>query len=281
MRLDKPKGPTSHDVVAIVRRALGTRRVGHAGTLDPFATGLLLILVGSATRLARYLVGLPKEYQGTVRLGITTTTDDATGEVTASSEAWAGLDDAAVQAAMAELTGERDQVPPAYSAKHVDGERAHRLARRGAPVSLAPSRVAIHHFVLSGRADRDLQFLASVGSGTYLRSLARDLGLALGCGAHLLELRRTAIGPYRVDEAAPLEDVRQGRSTLGPPAAAVAHLVQAPVDAESVRRLSRGQAIEAVLPDASGPVALLHQDQLVAVAQPRAGWWHPEVVLAP
>lgn len=281
MSIDKPAGPTSHDVVAIVRRALGTRRVGHAGTLDPFATGLLLVLVGSATRLARYLVGLPKEYQGTIRLGLTTATDDATGEVTTTSEAWTVIDDASLQAAMSALTGEREQVPPAYSAKHVGGERAHRLARQGAPVSLAPSRVSIHRFVLSGRRERDLKFQATVGSGTYLRSLARDLGQALGCGAHLLELRRTAVGPHRVAEAAALEDVRQSRSTLRPPAAAVAHLPHAQVDAGAVQRLVQGQAIAASQPDLAGPVALLCEDRLVAVAQSRAGWWHPEAVFAP
>lgn len=268
-------------MVAIVRRALGTRRVGHAGTLDPFATGLLLVLVGSATRLARYLVGLPKEYQGTIRLGLTTATDDATGEVIATNETWAGIDDASLRAAMTALTGEREQVPPAYSAKHVGGERAHRLARRGAPVSLAPSRVAIHRFELSGRRGRDLAFRAAVGSGTYLRSLARDLGAALGCGAHLLELRRTAIGPHQVTEAAPLEDVRQGRCTVQPPVAAVAHLPQAPVDTEAVQRLARGQAIEAAQPDLAGPIALLCQERLVAIAQPRGGQWHPEAVFAP
>lgn len=281
MRLDKPKGPTSHDVVAIVRRALGTRRVGHAGTLDPFATGLLLVLVGSATRLARYLIGLPKEYQGTIRLGVTTATDDGTGEVTATSEAWAGLDDASLETAMSALTGEREQVPPAYSAKHVGGQRAHRLARRGAPVPLAPSRVEIHRFVLTGRQGRDLAFHAAVGSGTYLRSLARELGQALGCGAHLLELRRTAIGPHRVADAVPLEDVRQGRSTLQPPAAAVAHLPSAPVGATAVQQLAQGRAIEAAEPDLEGPVALLCEERLVAIARARNGWWQPEAVFAP
>jgi tRNA pseudouridine55 synthase len=265
----------------MVRRALGTRRVGHAGTLDPFATGLLLVLLGSATRLARYLVGLPKEYHGVIRLGLTTDTDDATGQATATSDAWTGLDDASLEEAMTALTGEREQVPPAYSAKHVDGERAHRLARRGAPVSLAPARVAVHRFTLAARREQDLWFHAAVGSGTYLRSLARDLGVALGCGAHLLELRRTAIGPYRVEDAAPLEDVRQGRAAPLPPAAAVAHLPQARVDVDAAQRLARGQAIEASSPGGDGPVALLLEGRLVAVAQSRAGWWHPEAVLAP
>lgn len=265
--------------MAIVRRAFHTRRVGHAGTLDPFATGLLLVLVGQATRLARYLVGLPKEYHGVLRLGSTTTTDDATGEVTGSSDDWQALNDTRVRTAMASLLGEREQVPPAYSAKRVGGERAHRLARRGAPATLAPARVEVRRFDLVDQSGPDARFEAAVGSGTYLRSLARELGEVLGCGAHLVELRRTAVGPFAVSQATPLEDVRQGRAMLAPPAAALPHLAAASVDAAAVERLTRGQPIQATLPDA-GPVALLSNDRLVAVARPRAGMWHPEVVLA-
>ncbi len=264
----------------MVRRAFGTRRVGHAGTLDPFATGLLLVLVGQATRLARYLIGLPKEYQGIIRLGITTTTDDATGEVTASSEAWNQLDDDQLRDAMKGLTGEREQVPPTYSAKRVGGERAHRLARRGTPVTLAPARVEVHRFVAVQRRGQDVWFQAAVGSGTYLRSLARELGLALGCGAHLLELRRTTVGPHRVEQATPLENVRQGRAALAPTQAALVHLASARVDPGARERLVRGQPIEAPLPEAAGPIVLLCDEELVAVAQPRAGQWYPEVVLA-
>jgi tRNA pseudouridine55 synthase len=268
-------------VVAILRRTLDVRRVGHAGTLDPFATGLLLLLVGSATRLARYLIGLPKEYQGVIRLGVATDTDDATGEVTAACESWTGVDDASLEEAMMSLTGEREQVPPAYSAKHVGGERAHRLARRGAAVPLAPARVAVHRFTLAARRGQDLWFDAEVGSGTYLRALARELGVALGCGAHLLELRRTAVGPHRVADAVPLDDARVGPVALLPPAAAVAHLPRAPVDAGAVRRLVHGQAIEAAQSGGDGPVALMFHDLLVAVARTRAGWWHPEAVFVP
>ena len=252
--------------------------MGHAGTLDPFATGLLLVLVGQATRLVRYLVGLPKEYQGVLRLGSTTTTDDATGEVTGASDDWRSLDDARLRAAMATLLGTREQVPPAYSAKRVGGERAHRLARRGAAVTLAPARVEIHRFDLVDRIGPDARFEASVGSGTYLRSLARELGEILGCGAHLVELRRTAVGPFRVELATPLEEVRDGRARLAPPQAALPHLAAAEVDPAAVERLARGQPIDARHPDA-GPVALVAHGRLVAVAQPRAGKWHPEVVL--
>ena len=265
--------------MAIVRRAFHTRRVGHAGTLDPFATGLLLVLVGQATRLVRYLVGLPKEYHGILRLGSTTATDDATGEVTGVSDDWRSLDDARLRAAMTSLLGEREQVPPAYSAKRVRGERAHRLARRGAAVTLASTRVEVHRFDLVDRAGPDLRFEAAVGSGTYLRSLARELGEVLGCGAHLVELRRIAVGPFRVGGSMSLEDVRPGRAVLSAPAEALPHLAAAKVDPAAVERLARGQPIDAVHPDA-GPVALLCDGRLVAVAQPRAGKWHPEVVLA-
>ncbi len=262
----------------MVRRALHTRRVGHAGTLDPFATGLLLVLVGQATRLVRYLVGLPKEYHGVLRLGSTTTTDDATGEATATSDAWRSIDETRLRAAMTSLLGEREQVPPAYSAKRVGGQRAHRLARRGAAVTLAPTRVEIHRFELVDRSGPDARFVAAVGSGAYLRSLARELGETLGCGAHLVELRRTAVGPFRVEGATVLEDVRRGHAVLAPPAAALAHLATAKVDAAAVERLARGQPIDASQSEA-GPVALLCQGRLVAVAQARAGQWHPEVVL--
>jgi tRNA pseudouridine55 synthase len=267
-------------VVALTRRAVGTRRVGHAGTLDPFATGLLVVLVGSATRLARYLVGLPKVYAGVVRLGTTTATDDATGAVLATSDGCDTVSEAAIASAMMALTGERDQVPPAFSAKHSGGERAHRLARRGEPVTLAPQRVTVRHFTLEARAGRDLRFRAAVGSGTYIRSLARELGEALGCGAHLSELRRLSVGPFTVEEAVSLEAVRGETPRLLPVLLAVRHLPQAVIDAAARDRVRRGQALEAAFA-AGGPVALTCDGDLVAVARPRDGRWQPEVVVTP
>lgn len=262
----------------MVRRAFRTRRVGHTGTLDPFATGLLLVLVGSATRLARYLVGLPKEYQGVVRLGSTTTTDDATGEVTTRSDAWQSLDEDRLRAAMRSLLGEREQVPPAYSAKRVGGVRAHRLARRGSAVALTPSRIQVNRFDLVDRSGPDARFVAAVGSGTYLRSLARELGEALGCGAHLAELRRIAVGPFHVESATALEDVRQGRAVLAPSVEALPHLATVLVDSAAVARLTRGLPID-TSPARTGPVALVCDGRLAAVAQAREGKWYPEVVL--
>lgn len=278
MLLDKPAGPTSHDAVAIVRRALNTRRVGHAGTLDPFATGLLLVLLGPATRLVRYLVGLPKTYTGIIRLGATTTTDDPTGTILATSEAWRQLGEDQLRAAMAALCGPRLQTPPPFSAKHVGGTRAHRLARQGAPPALEPAPVVVYRFALEERSGPDLAFSATVGSGTYLRSLARELGEALGCGAHLQALRRTAVGPFAVEEAASLEAVLQGQAPVRPAAEALRHLAWAAVGDAALTRLARGQPIEATSlePD---QVALQCEGRLVAVVERRGGLWYPQVIL--
>ena len=205
MIVDKPAGPTSHDVVALVRRATGIRRVGHAGTLDPFASGVLPVLIGRATRLVRFLVGLAKQYAGTVRLGITTDTDDRTGAVLRVDEGWRTVSESALEAAMTSLTGSQAQVPPVYSAKKVAGVPAHRRVRRGQSVTLAPRRVSVAMFRCTGRDGPDVHFTAAVSSGTYVRALARDLGERLGCGAHLLELRRTAVGPWDETDAIALD----------------------------------------------------------------------------
>ena len=254
--------------------------MGHAGTLDPFATGLLVVLAGAGTRLARYLVGLPKVYEGVLRLGVATTTDDASGAVLATSEAWQETSDAQIAAAMESLTGERDQVPPRFSAKRTGGERAHRLARRGVPVTLAPQRVTVRRFAVAGRSGKDVHFRAEVGSGTYVRSLARELGEALGCGAHLTGLRRLAVGEFTIAEAVTLEAVRAGVAQLLPLSLAVRHLPQAAIDEAARERVRRGQSLEAAFPTA-GPVALTCAGSLVAVARAREGRWQPEVVLAP
>ncbi|MBI4419282.1 MAG: tRNA pseudouridine(55) synthase TruB [Gemmatimonadetes bacterium] len=275
--VDKPAGPTSHDVVATARRALGTRRVGHAGTLDPFATGLLVLLVGQATRLAQFLVGLPKEYTGTLRLGLTTSTDDATGEPVQPSDAWRALTDADIEAAMRRLTGRQPQRPPRFSAKKVAGQPAHRRARRGEQFELDPRLVEIAGFAPTARRGPDLEFAASVGSGVYLRALARDLGRELGCGAHLTQLRRIAVGTFRVDAAIP-------PSRLGDPGimlplrAAVAHLAPVQIDPGRRTDVRHGRAIPAPAP-ASGAVALLAGEELVAVAEAHGGLLRPSVVL--
>jgi tRNA pseudouridine55 synthase len=265
--------------VAILRRILQTRRIGHAGTLDPFATGLLVVLVGPATRLTPYLVGLHKRYTGVIRLGLTTATDDLSGEEQARSDTWQELLTDAIGAAMAGLTGSRSQVPPAYSAKHVDGERAHRRARRGEVVRLPPAQVEIHRFTLRHRDGPDVAFEAEVGSGTYLRSLARELGESLGCGAHLRELRRTAVGPFDVSESIPLDQAREGRLQLLPALEAVRHLPHVTIAADLIPRVRHGQAVAADNAPASGAVALVADDTLIGVAERRGDVLQPRVVL--
>lgn len=199
--LDKPAGPTSHDLVARVRRLLGARRVGHTGTLDPMATGLLALLVGRATRLARYIPAAPKRYRGTLRLGVATDTDDATGR-TITRHTGPLPDEAAVRRAASALVGRTTQRPPNVSAVSVGGQRLYRLARRGIAVAAPPKTVEVMRFDLApGPAHGLWEFDADVSSGTYIRSLARDLGEALGCGGSLEFLRRTGIGPLTINGA--------------------------------------------------------------------------------
>jgi len=199
--VDKPPGITSHDAVAIVRRVQGTKKVGHAGTLDPMATGLLVMGIGRATRLLRFLGDLPKVYEGTMRLGIETTTLDADGEVTRETDVEAT--EAQVRAAMAALVGDTMQTPPAYSAVKVGGTKLYEAVRKGETLEAAPRPVHVAEFDLLGFDGRDAGFRVVCGGGTYVRVLVADVGAALGCGAHLAALRRTAIGPFDVAEAGP------------------------------------------------------------------------------
>lgn len=214
--VDKPNGVTSHDVVAATRRLAATRKVGHAGTLDPMATGLLVIGVGRATRFLTYLVGADKHYDATVRLGQETLTEDAEGEVTRRAGlAPEGLSPERLDEALAGLTGHLMQVPSAVSAIKVDGVRSYARVRQGREVELAARPITVHRLVArgaprpataaDGTAVVDVDLGVSCSSGTYVRALARDLGRALGCGAHLTALRRTAVGPFGVEEASTLE----------------------------------------------------------------------------
>lgn len=216
--VDKPGGMTSHDVVARTRRAFGTRKVGHAGTLDPMATGLLIVGIEAATRLLTFVVGADKTYLATIRLGQSTGTDDADGEIVASAdpEVVAAIRADEIAAAIAALTGEISQVPSAVSAIKVDGRRAYDRVRAGEEVVLAARPVVVARFeVLADRpADggaRDLDVIVDCSSGTYIRALARDLGVALGVGAHLTALRRTRVGPFDIADAAALEDLADAR----------------------------------------------------------------------
>jgi len=275
--IDKPAGPTAHDVVAHVRRTLKIRRAGHTGTLDPFASGLLVILLGRATRLSRFVVDLRKTYSGRIRLGETTDTGDPTGEVVESSDDWETVTDSDVESAMGRLTGSLTQTPPSFSAKKVGGQRAYRLARRGEQIELSPCQVQVYRFQLHNRSGPLVEFSCEVGSGTYVRALARDLGAALGCGAHLQALRRQTVGPFDVDQAESLEEL--GATTaLRPALEAVAHLPVIVIERESQVKVRHGQSIPSTA-DADGPVALVAEDELLAVAESRDGVLKPKVVL--
>ncbi len=263
--------------MAALRRAIGVRRVGHAGTLDPFASGLLVMLVGRATRLAQFLVGLTKRYQGIIRLGTTTDSGDPTGVVIATSDSWKTLASDDIRQAMAQFTGPLSQRPPALSAKKVNGQRAYRLARRGESPDLPAQEVEIFSFNLTERSGEDVGFDTLVSSGTYIRSLARDLGNALGCGAHLAELRRTAVGPFDIIDALPVEEAR--RDCVLPPRKAVAHLHAVAVGTTDRESICHGRAISSPRP-LSGPVAIVNGEELIAVADAHGTELKPFVVLA-
>jgi tRNA pseudouridine55 synthase len=277
--VDKPQGVTSHDVVARARRLLGTRKVGHAGTLDPMATGLLLLGVDSATRLLTYLVGLDKEYIATIRLGIATDTDDAEGEIVATRDA-SGVTDAAIAAGIGELTGAIEQVPSTYSAIKVAGRRAYDRARSGEQVELTARPVTIHAFeLLASRRDGDavdLDVRVACSSGTYIRALARDLGAGLGVGGHLTALRRTRVGPFAVADAVQLPDPREHPDAVAPdllePAAVAAQLFSVVrLDADQTRDLAHGKRVELDEPDTDLAAALTPDGRLAALVELRRG----------
>jgi tRNA pseudouridine55 synthase len=273
--VDKPAGVTSHDVVALVRRALKVRRVGHAGTLDPFATGLLVLLVGRGTRLIPFIDGEPKVYEATIRFGAETDTDDLTGDVTRSAEA---PSDASIAEAIARLTGELLQMPPAYSAKQVAGTRAYAAARRGEPLELAASRVVVHAWTDVAREGNDLTARITCGGGTYIRSLARDLGRLTESAAHLVRLRRTRAGSFSVSDAVSVDMIREGVAPLLPLRAAIPSLPAQRLGADDLRRVSHGNAIEN---QTGAPrVALIDEaGDLVAVADAAGATLQPRLVL--
>jgi len=279
--VDKPGGITSHDVVARARRALGTRKVGHAGTLDPMATGLLVLGVEGATRLLTFVVGLDKTYEATIRLGAATDTDDADGETVSRTDA-SHLEPAAISAGIAALTGRISQVPSTYSAIKVDGRRAYDIARAGEQVALKAREVTVSRFDV--RAERrsspgaatagmvDLDVVVDCSSGTYIRSLARDLGAALGVGGHLTALRRTRIGPFEVASAAAVEALADA-PLLAPAGAAAAVLGRFDVTADEARDLRHGKRLSGAadrLP--SNPTAAVDPDGvLVGIVERRGG----------
>jgi tRNA pseudouridine55 synthase len=244
--VDKAGGMTSHDVVARVRRLAGTRRVGHAGTLDPMATGVLVIGVEQATRLLGHLMRGVKEYQATIRLGQSTSTDDAEGELTGGAPA-AGVTREGLGAGIAKLTGEIMQVPPGVSAIKVNGQRAYKLTRAGAAPEMKPRPVTVHEFTVTAIRPAgdvlDVDATVRCSSGTYIRALARDLGGALGTGGHLTALRRTAVGGYTIAQARTLDELT-GSFTVTPLAqAAAAAFPQVALTGEQAGRLAHGAAL--------------------------------------
>jgi tRNA pseudouridine55 synthase len=274
--VDKPAGWTSHDVVARMRRLAGTRKVGHAGTLDPMATGVLVVGVGRATRLLTYLVGADKTYTATIRLGVTTVTDDAEGDPTSRQDA-ARLTRADVDTAVRDLTGAIAQVPSSVSAIKVGGQRSYARVRSGEQVELAARAVTVHRFevlqvrpgVDEGQAVLDLDVEVEVSSGTYVRALARDLGAALGVGGHLTALRRTAVGPYGIEEAHTLEQLETRLDVLLLADAARAAFTSRELSEADVRTLRYGQRLPPS-PTDDVPVAAFAPDgSLVALLENR------------
>lgn len=275
--VDKPGGLTSHGVVSRMRRLAGTRRVGHAGTLDPMATGVLVIGVEKATRLLGHLALTEKEYEATIRLGQSTVTDDAEGEVTATAPA-TDVTREAVDAGIAALTGPIQQVPSKVSAIKVNGVRSYTRVREGEQFELAARPVTVHSFTVAGlrrpqdpAGVLDLDVTVVCSSGTYIRALARDLGAALGTGGHLTALRRTRVGPYRIEAARTLEQLEESYAVLPIEEAAAAAFPRWDVDADQARLLGHGVRIAAP-PLAPGPHAAFAPDgRFLALVEEKDG----------
>ena len=274
--VDKPEGMTSHDVVLAARRAFDESRIGHAGTLDPFATGLLVLLLGRATRLLPHLDGVPKEYEATIVLGRETETDDLHGAVVRTAEP---PSDAAIAEAIDRLTGPLEQVPPAYSAKRVDGRRAYDAARAGVALDLAPARVEVYAWRHVVRDGDELRATIGCGGGTYVRALARDLGRLTGSAAHLGALRRIRSGPFRVADAVTIDDIREGGATLRPALDALPTIPHVTLAAEDAERVLRGIAVPRT--DDAPRAALVDSrtGSLLALAEGAGSSWQPRVVM--
>lgn len=286
--VDKPAGVSSHDVVSLARRALGEKRIGHAGTLDPFATGLLVLLVGRATRLLPHLPGEPKVYEATIRFGAETDTEDLGGAVVREGPLPTRR---AILEALPALTGAVVQVPPAYSAKRIEGRRAYDLARAGEPVELKPVTIRVDRWEVLELRDadghpatadvpvRDARVRISCGGGTYVRSLARDLARACGSAAHLTQLRRVRSGPFAVDAAQSLADLRDGRARVRPALAALDGFPVQVLSDDELARIVRGIDVPAQVAGDWGALTNASSGALVALAERRADRWQPRVVM--
>ena len=302
--IDKPAGITSHDVVSRVRKIIGERRVGHTGTLDPFATGVLVILVGRATRLAQFLSGAEKEYEAIIRLGYATDTGDATGRSTTETQSFTEVHREAFEAAFASLRGEIEQTPPMYSAKKVGGRKLYELARRGEEIERKPIRVTISKFESMSHEDGllqenddgtcDLKVRVVCSAGTYVRALAEDFGKRLGIGAHLAELRRTRAGDFKIEDAITLERLSELTESdsieraLMSPDSALSHLPVVQLNQDDVSRVCHGVDLQIDEAEASSwPNSQLvrlrtSKDELVAVGiyDRHRTVIHPSVVIA-
>jgi len=272
---DKPAGMTSHDVVAIVRRASGVRRIGHAGTLDPFATGLLVLLGGAGTRLLPYIDAEPKVYDATIVFGAETDTDDHTGIVTRE----APLPSAnAIEGAIGQLTGTIDQLPPAYSAKKVAGRRAYDAARRGDTIELRPVKVTVHSWIVPDRTPERLRVRITCAGGTYIRALARDVGRLSTSAAHLAELRRVASGPFHIADAHTMDRLQSGDVHWLPLTVAIPSLPVQRLDASAAARVAHGNSVASSV--AASRVAMIDEaGDLLGVADSRDGILQPRLVL--
>ncbi len=289
LNVDKPSGLTSHDVVVLVRRAARQRKVGHAGTLDPMATGVLLVCLDKATRVTEYLMASPKTYDAVIRLGVTTTTDDAEGEIVTQSQIEVPY--AEIERTVQQFVGRIEQVPPAYSALKRGGQRLYKLARRGQVPEVLPRLVEIHALQVEEWTPPMLHVQVRCGPGTYIRALARDLGRSLGCGAHLASLRRMASGRFTVEQAISPQQIETAFASgtvaelLCPIDVAVADLPALYLDTATSLRLVAGQPItgDAGLA-AAGPMARAYAPdrQFIAIVawDPEMAKWRPRKVFA-
>lgn len=283
MIVDKPVGPTSHQIVGMIRRGTGIRKVGHAGTLDPRASGVLVLCLGAATRLSEYLSGTSKAYDAVVRFGVSTRTFDTDGEVTHRSNKAPTRRE--IDAILPSFRGEIEQRPPPFSAVKVHGRKAYEIARAGDEPDLEPRRVQIHRLEIQSYTPPDLALLVECSAGTYIRSLAQDLGERLGTGAHLAGLRRTRAGPFRLEDATPMPMLEVGMLTgrwdryVRPAADALPEVPAVLVDAESVEALRFGHRIPAAPAAPTQAKAVDADGELVAILDlVEDSMWHPRKV---
>lgn len=273
--VDKPAGLTSHDVVALARRSSGVRRIGHTGTLDPFATGLLVLLVGQATRLARFVEDEPKVYEATIEFGRETDTDDMTGTVVREADLPTVIE---IDGGIRALTGVIEQIPPAFSAKKVGGQRAYAAARSGTPLELRPVSITVHGWEIRGRSPERLHATITCSGGTYVRALARDLGRGAGSAAHLSALRRVRSGVFDVRDAHTFEELRTSSVSVAAMRSAIPGIPSQALEEPEVQRVRHGQSIRAR--SAGAMIALVDSaGDLVAIAERDGELAHPTVVM--